>query len=82
MEAMSLGGMVMPSFLMKRKPWVEAAERTWSATSGEGEDMSITGMLVVLFVAGGDIFGGFSLLGFLLFSFRVKRVVLWRGVGR
>lgn len=27
MAAMSAGGIVTPSFLMNRKPWVEAAER-------------------------------------------------------
>jgi len=42
---MSLGGIVFPSFLMKRKPWVEAAERTCWATAGEGVDMSIMGMV-------------------------------------
>jgi hypothetical protein len=29
---------------MKRKPWLEAASRTCWATSGEGWEMSITGM--------------------------------------
>ena len=30
---------------MKRKPWVEAAERTCWATSGEGEEISMTGIV-------------------------------------
>lgn len=47
MSAMSFGGMVMPSFLIKRNPWDEAASRTCCATSGEGDDMSITGIAVL-----------------------------------
>jgi hypothetical protein len=45
MESMSAGGMVTPSFLMKRKPWVEAASRTFWAVSGEGLEMLMTGIV-------------------------------------
>jgi hypothetical protein len=41
---MSAWGMVDPSFLMKRKPCVQAASRTSWATEGEGLDTSITGI--------------------------------------
>jgi hypothetical protein len=41
---MSACGMVDPSFLMKRKPCVQAASRTSWATEREGLDISITGI--------------------------------------
>jgi hypothetical protein len=41
---MSSGGMVTPSFLIKRKPCVAAALSTFCATAGEGLDMSISGI--------------------------------------
>lgn len=42
-SSMSRWGMVLASFLMKRKPWVEAAERTSWAMAGEWVEMSIMG---------------------------------------
>jgi hypothetical protein len=44
MESMSVEGMVLESFLIKRKPWMQAASRTCWATSGDGLDMSMTGI--------------------------------------
>jgi len=44
MASMSLCGMARPSFLMKRKPCVEAASKTCLATPGEGLEMSMTGI--------------------------------------
>lgn len=45
---MSLGGMVIPSFLMKRKPCVDAASSTWRAVSSLGFEMSMIGIVVSL----------------------------------
>jgi hypothetical protein len=43
-SSMSNWGTVDPSFLMKRKPCVQAASRTCCATVGEGSEISITGI--------------------------------------
>jgi hypothetical protein len=46
MSSMSAGGIVTPSFLMKRNPCVEAAWRTCSAVSSVGLERSMTGIVV------------------------------------
>ena len=55
-SSMSFGEIVTPSFLIKRKPWVEAASRTSLATAGEGLEMSITGISDFTIVASGSIY--------------------------
>lgn len=44
MESMSAGDMVEPSLAMKRKPWVERAERMDCAVEVVGDERDIIGM--------------------------------------
>jgi hypothetical protein len=53
-ESMSVGKMVVPSLAMKRKPWVEAADRSCAAVEGVGEERDIMGMVESPMVIGDE----------------------------